>query len=249
MDEAMDDLLDTLDELEDELADIDERDRFLRMTVWVDGGEIIGRKIDKVMDADFELSYRRLVDGKAAYYEARVDADGESALMEGEFTKSGKAWNGEMEFSVKYGYYGDMVAFTALCEGIEFSDGIITGDINISGEFDGGGYCDLDVSLGKSGKSQTITVQGEVSNGYEEIDIGAATLTYSVGDINRLKTDMPSDANYGVIVGDYSDDNADIGEALLEELEALAEEYDDDGDNFMYSVIEVIYYFVDDLVW
>jgi hypothetical protein len=248
IDDMMDEFEDMLDEVEEGLEDMDGDDRLFRMAVWIKGGEVVARKIDKIQGSGAVISYQDILTKNARNIEIEVKDGNSSISFKGDFEKNGGAWSGTPKFAMS-SYYGEVVSLKAKFSNIKFSGKQVTGDINVTGTFeDGEGMCDLDITLGKSGDKQTIEIEGEVGDDYDTLDIGVLSLSYSSKAVSRVSGSGPSNANYGVTVGDYSDDNLDRAADMSEELEELRySEYD--GNEFMQELLYAFEEAVDNIIW
>jgi hypothetical protein len=246
-DEISDEIEDALDELEDMLSDFDDDDRLFRMTVWIKGGEVISRKIDKIPDSNATFSYQKLLTKNAAYYEfeAKIDSRN-SASLTGEFEKSGGAWNGTAKVSIKE--YGDeFVAAKIKCSSIKFSGDQIQGEVGVSGDF---AYEDIsfdfDVALGKDGSRQTVKIGGDIEETYygEKYDIGELTLSYAYD--KGGKPSMPKyDDRYAVDPSDYEDeDNIDRASDMAEELRDLLDDGEFEDNELLEELVWELWYMV-----
>ncbi|MDR1328007.1 MAG: hypothetical protein LBK23_00185, partial [Oscillospiraceae bacterium] len=80
------------------------------------------------------------------------------------------------------------------------------------------------------------TVSGSAYDGYDDWDLGKLTLSCASSDIDGV-TPPALDADRSVTVNDYSEENQRRASEMSEELYRLAEDYEDNGDDFAAGLL------------
>ncbi|MDR1689426.1 MAG: zinc ribbon domain-containing protein [Clostridiales bacterium] len=205
------------------LEDEDEaEERAFRMTVWVSGGEVVSRKIDRISgepDAVFEYTY--LVKGNNAYVEAQMGDGYTTFEFDGSFEKSGKGWTGSIDGGSSDSY--DSFDFTVDLTDVNQSGSQFTGLIEFSADIDDDESFDIELALSKDGSSQAAAISGEITSYGESYDIGELNLTYAAKVISSVK--VPDlDEDLAVVVNDYSGDYEDNAEEMQDDLSEASED-------------------------
>jgi hypothetical protein len=250
MDDMMRDFEEMLDEAEEELAALDGDGRLFCMTVWINDGKVIARKLDNIRGADgIELSYQYIHTENAVSIEAKLSFNDGSVSLKGDFEKSGGAWSGTPSFTVYDPYSGEIASFRVKCDAIRFSGKQhIAGKINISGMVYGETVCDLDITYGVDGDTQTAKLEGEIGGGNNTFDIGVLSLSYSSKSINSVNVSGSSDPYYGVVIDDYSDNNLNRAAQMSDELYALRDsKYSDNS--LMQELLYACESILDNMIW
>jgi hypothetical protein len=249
MDDMMSDFEDMLDEAEETLATLGGDGRLFRMTVWIDNGKVVARKLDRIQGADgVELSYRYIRTENAVNIEAGINFNDGSVSLKGDFEKSGGAWSGTSRLTVVDPYSGEIASFKADCDGVRFSEKQLSGEINISGSLYDEAVCELKMTFDTDGVRQTARIEGEIGSDYETYDIGVLSLSYSYKSINKVNVSGSADPRYGVIIDDYSDDNLERAAAMSDELYTLrSSKYSDNS--LMQELLYVCESILDNMLW
>ena len=220
------------DNMEDFFDELDTNRRLFQMTVWVSGGEIVARQIDKVADVDFALSYQNLVKGSDAHIELKASWGGRyKASFTGDFEKSRDGWNGSPKLSVTDTRYNeDLFTLKAKCENMDRSGDAVLGTIKIDGTIQDELDYSVKLTLGKDGNRQTIKVDLDFdqydywSGKTETYDVGSLILSYAF--VKNGKLDMPKfDEDLAVMVGDYSSSNSKRAERMYDDLDKFTDKY------------------------
>jgi hypothetical protein len=230
LDEAIEDIEDELDDLDDE-----DGERIFRMTAWVKGPMVIGRKIDKVVGDAFSGSYQVLVNGKNAHIEASGEVYYEGSMsFKGDFTKGSKGWSGKPKVSISP-YYGDSYSFSVTVTDFNVKGQFVTGKAQWSDTIDDVGM-DVLVTWSEKSSKQTIAVTANVETDWFEGDVGEWSLTYGWKTISKLSLpeydegyEIPLNAlQWGSYWGyDSYDDPDQIEENIenfLDDMEDVADE-------------------------
>jgi hypothetical protein len=230
-----DDYEDGLEETRETITEyLEEEDgteeRAFRMTVWVSGGEIVSRKIDRIEgEPDAVFAYTYLVKGNNAFAQAEMN-DGYSAFeAEGSLEKSGGGWSGDIEAEATEYYSDDGLSYSVELTDVKKAGKQLTGLIALSGDIDNNDNTfEIELDLSKSGSSQTAAVSGEVTSYGDTYDIGELTLTYAAKSISKVN--VPDlDEDLAVVLGDDSNDNED---KLSEMNDDFADAAEDMGEVF-----------------
>jgi hypothetical protein len=255
IDRIMEDLEDAIDELMDDL-DGDEGDRLFRMTVWIKGSKVIGRKIDRVAANLFSLDYRMLSSGSKAYFDANSTVPGGSASLSGKFEKSGGSWSGtptlRIQSSASSGRNMEVFSMRANCKELKLSDGKAVGSIRLTGDASDGygdSYSyDINLALDRNErKQQVIVVDGKITDPSDEASkLGELTLAYGVESIGNLAISMPREDDTLVINRPAEADQAIVAE-MREQLGIVYDKYSDNSflrgllGNAIYGIEDSLY--------
>jgi hypothetical protein len=210
-----------------------------RMTVWAKGKDVLARRFGDFQGSDVSVYYQSLKTNDRRSIAVELIADGDDVKLSAEFVKSGAAWNGGAELSVTDTYYGgEILRITASCANITYREKLISGNIDVTGEIYEGddGAFSLSAALDGGGGLQTVTVSGSAYDGYDDWDFGKLTLSYAFSDIDGV-TPPALGADRSVTVGDYSEENRRRAYEMSEELYRLAEDYEDNGDDFAAGLL------------
>ncbi|MDR1060880.1 MAG: hypothetical protein LBL83_06655 [Clostridiales bacterium] len=238
IDKYIDDIEDDIQDMLDDL-DGDDGRRLFRMTAWVKGNKLIGRKIDRVADYDLSLDYRTLSSGDKTYFETNGGYEDGSASLSGAFEKSGGSWSGTPRISLK-DYNGDEVfSMRATCKDLKLSDGKLVGSIKLSGDisdYDSYSY-NFSLAFDRKDKQQLLTVSGRITDEYSDsYDIGELTLAYGVESIGNLPISMPREDDC-IVINRASEANQAIAEAMRKQIQGASGRYENnDGITAFFSL-------------
>ena len=238
-----------LDEAYDQLRDYEASDkRLFRMTVWVQRDKVIGRRIDKVRDAeDFQLFYQILENGRETSVEGRVVIPYSATLkLTGSFSMNAGAWDGSAKLIVEPYYGGDTASFRLKSSGVKRDGKQLIGTFQLTGEMDSASL-DVNLVFGKQGAKQTLNLTGNFDDGRNRTDFGYLDISYEINPIGNIDLSR-FDERFAVIAGDDSDDNIDRARAMLDELE---DQYDDGDfdDGVMYAIYSTMRSYVNSILW
>ena len=237
-------------DLEDNLEDIRSNSRLFRMIVWVSGGKIVARQIDRVMGADVSLSYQNLQKGNFAHFEVKATIDDVKINLTGDFEKNRGSWSGTPRLTVTDTYYNeDMFTLRANCENISFTKNTVSGVIKFTGGvesyYDSYDY-DIKVTLTGDGSRQSARIEGEVGyySGYygdsETVDMGRLNVSYVYNKGGNI--DMPRlDEDMAVLIGNYSSSNQRRAEAMYREIDRYREQNNQGRSSYNPLVDQVLY--------
>jgi hypothetical protein len=229
---SYEDIYDILDEVEDELREVVDYKVLIRMTVWVQGNEIVARKIEDRVNSDFSLLYKYMVKGKEMFAELDMLFDDTRFRVYGDFTDNG-VWSGKPKISIT-SPYGGTQTFELNVEKLKRSGEFITGTISTEGSLLGASY-KFSVELGKNGNQQTIKLSGNIRADGTTYDFGELLLSFSSKKIGEIKF-KNRDEKYMVIATDYSDGNKDRASEMLIDFET----YRDNAGTYIASIIDYL---------
>ena len=244
------DVEDILYDLEDMAEDMDDTTRLFRMQVWIDSNKVVARTIDRIQGSDIELSYQYLYTNKSIYIDVRFrDKNTEYLRLKGSIDKVGNAWNGKVDLTIKdynswYGEEETLFAMTVRLENIKKSGSIITGDVRITGDYDDGyGSFNFKAALDKQGSSQTIKLSGNVSDSYDQYDIGELFITYTLKSVKSVSPQRTDDS-YAVYLNDYSASNASNAEDMAADVRNY---YDSNDEGLFGDILYSLWDMIDDI--
>jgi hypothetical protein len=211
-------------EMEAKLLDLKGDKTVVRMTVWVQGNEIVSRKIEDRENNEFSILYKYLVKGKNMFAEMDISlADDGRVRASGNFVDDG-GWSGTYKVVITDSY-SDSYTINLNVEKIKRSGNRLTGKISAKGDIEGDSYS-FSVDFGQEGGRQTIKLAGEVNIDDEPYDLGELFLSFSTKKITKL-TYPVRDEKYRVITKDDSSENVNRASDMLSDYEAYSEHVED----------------------
>ena len=220
---------DTLDEVLYQLEDSDiDDERLFRMTVWVQGNKIISRKIDRVSGLDdFVLSYQILSNATECNLDGQIVIPYSGTLdLSGNFLSTGGAWNGSAKLTYTSDYYDEETfSLTVRATDLKTTNNLTSGNIRVTSDF-AGGSMDIRLSFDDPNGWQTVKLTGRVSSYGQEIDLGSLSLSYKVSSGGILDFSRFDDPSRAVYANDYSDDNVERAQDMLDELMDVYQDLD-----------------------
>jgi len=214
-------IADAIEDIEDELDRLRTDDIALRMTVYISNGQIVQRRIDRIMDADdIEIEFRHLVDDGNAFIDFTFNSDTNRINFGGRFMQDGRTWTGNGRLTVAnrwrdwwtggWSNWNETVIDYSV-DGFRFADGLLEGLIEVNFA-DGRESFEIITDWSRYGRNgQRVSMTMTFTEFGRSYNLGELILTYTEQSISRLN--MPNwDMRNAVIAdssGRASNDGAD----------------------------------------
>jgi len=229
--------------LEDELFRSSSNDVLFRMTVWINRGQIVQRRIDRFIGApDIVLLYSHLVSGNSAYFELSLRSDSLRMSVTGNFDRRGGRWDGSGRVTATEYWRGEWDELMSVRFAIEnFRNGrramegtftVTMTETNWRGNEDG---FRVIMTFTREGRAQGVEASLQITDDGNRLDVGILRIVYAQTSIRRINMPNWHERN-AVVVG--------------EDSSAWRDMYDDIG-RARQSLrgSGLIYYILDDLQW
>jgi len=225
--EIYDYLDDFIFNLQDELDRLRGNQVLFRMTVWINGGTIVQRRLDRFMDSDLVINHQHLVTRNAATFGLTLRTPDLRIGISADFERRSGSWEGYGSAFINNRNWRDNTwdehSILFQVDDFRFGRHAMEGTVNFSftqenwrGSQNGFNFT---LALSREGRAQIIELTGRVIEDGERFDIGFLRISYSETSIRRIE--MPNrNERYAITIN--GDDSAwrsmynDIDQTRLE---------------------------------